>query len=267
MYVCVYGTVYLLLSDLPQQTMMLTGWVESLSLEDQRVLRENEFLNANHISTAQKLMVKAFPQQNGLQDTHYLAKKLCWSSVPKNFIQIIHVSNCHWACLSNKLCTDESTVELYDSMPTMPGETIQEQISTIMNCEAGAITLKIVNVQRQQSNHSCGLFSIAMAVDLCIGQDPCLSSYDESSMRSHLEACFCQAKITQFPQKPRSVRRRILDEMQINLYCVCRYPEVTSRFGDMICCDSCEEWYHEYCLQIPNLAALKKSIWICPRCQ
>ena len=86
-------------------------------------------------------------------------------------------------------------------------------------------------------------------------------------MRSHLEACFSQAKISQFPQKPRSVRRRILDEMQISLYCICRYPEVTSRFGDMICCDSCEEWYHEYCLQIPNLAALKKSIWICPRCQ
>ena len=59
MHVC---TVYLLFTDLPQQTMMLTGWVESLSLEDQRVLRENKFLNANHISTAHKLMVKAFPQ-------------------------------------------------------------------------------------------------------------------------------------------------------------------------------------------------------------
>ena len=263
---CLHTNVHVLLSDLPQ-TAMLTGWVENLTLEDRRVLCENEWLNANHISTAHKLMLRTFPLQNGLQDTHYLAKKMSWCSVPKGFVQIIYVSNCHWACVSNKLCTEENTVELYDSMLTIPGETIQEQVSTIMNCEASAITLKLVNVQQQQSCHACGLYSIAIAVDLCLGQDPSSALYDESSMRNHLEACFSKAKISQFPQKPRSVRRRILDEMQINIYCICRYPEVTSYFGNMICCESCEEWYHEHCLQIPSLAALKKSIWICPRCQ
>lgn len=55
-----------------------------------------------------------------------------------------------------------------------------------------------------------------MAVDPYMGQDPCFSLYDESSMRSHLEACFTQEKISQFPQKPRSVRQRILDELQIS---------------------------------------------------
>ena len=82
-------------------------------------------MNANHISAANKLMIKAFPQQNGLQDTHYLAKKMYWPSIPKDFIQVVHVGDCHWACLSNKLCED-NVVELYNSLFMKSGDTVQE---------------------------------------------------------------------------------------------------------------------------------------------
>ena len=90
-------------------------------------------------------MLKAFPQQNGLQDTHYLAKKISWPSIPKDFVQIIHVRDCHWACLSNKLCKEDNIVELYDSLHMKPGDTVQEQVSTIMNCEAAAIIMMIAD--------------------------------------------------------------------------------------------------------------------------
>ena len=244
----------------------LTGWIDNLSQEDQRVLRDNEWLSANHISAVNKLLLKAFPQQNGLQDTHYLAMKMSWPSVSKDFVQIIHVGDCHWACFSNKLCKEDNVVEFYDSMLIKPGKTVQEQVSTIMNCKAAAITVRIMNVERQQSGHACGLYAIAMAVDLCLGEDPCSSLYDEAKMRSHLEMCFSQRTISQFPRQFRNRRQRILDEISIGVYCICRYPDVTTHFGDMICCDLCDEWYHEHCLSIPDIEVLKESEWLCPWC-
>lgn len=261
-------SILLLLAGLSSQAsaLSLTKWIGSLSLEDQRVLRDNEWLSANHISEANKLMLKAFPRQNGLQDTHYLAMKMSWPSVSKDFVQIIHVGNSHWACLSNKLCKEDNVVELYDSMLTKPGKTVQKQVSTIMNSEAAAITLRIMNVKRQQSGHACGLYAIAMAVDLCLGKDPCSSLYDEAKMRSHLELCFSHGTISQFPHQYRDKRQRILDEISISVYCVCRYPDVMTRFGNMICCDLCNEWYHEHCLSIPDIEVLKQSEWLCPRC-
>ena len=80
-----------------------------------------------------------------------------------------------------------------------PGDTVQEQVNTIMNCEAAAIIVRVMNIERQQSGHACGLYAIAVAVDLCLGNDPCLSLYDEESIRNHLELCFSKQAIAQFP--------------------------------------------------------------------
>ena len=215
-----------MLAALPSQP-SLTGWTDDLSLHDQRVLQDNGWLSANHISAANKLMLKAFPQQNGLQDT-FLAKKMSWPSIPKDFVQIIHVGDCHWACLSNKLCKEDNIVELYDSLHMKPGDTVQEQVSTIMNCEAATIIIRVMNIERQWSGHACGLYAIAAAVDLCLGNDPCLSLYDEENMRNHLELCFRKRAIAQFPQQFRDTSQRVLKEISVPVYCICRYPDCTT---------------------------------------
>ena len=271
MYVCIFSYNYhpvrnaqSLLSAFQSQ-LCLTPWTNDLSLYDRCVLRDNGWLSANHISAANKLMLKAFPHQKGLQDTHYLAKKMYWPSTPKKFVQVIHVGDCHWACLSNKY-SEDNTVELYDTLFTKPGDTIQEQVSTIMNCETADIIIRVMNVEHQQSGHSCGLYAIAFAVDLCLGNDPCSSLYDEEKMRSHLELCFNKQALTRFPQQFRKVSHRVLDEISIPVYCICRYPDCTTCFGDMVCCDSCGEWFHEHCLHIKNIKDLKKQTWFCFRC-
>ena len=248
-----------------QSQLCLTPWTKDLSVYDRCVLRDNGWLSANHISAANKLMLKAFPHQNGLQDTHYLAKKMYWPSIPKNFVQIIHVGDCHWACLSNKF-SEDNTVELYDTLFTKPGDTIQEQVSTIMNCEMADIGIQVMNVVPQQSGHSCGLYAIAVAVDLCLGNDPCSSLYDEEQMRNHSELCFNKQVIIQFPQQFHKASHRVLNEIRIPVYCICRYPDCTTCFGDMVCCDMCGEWYHEHCLRIKDIKALKKLKWFCFRC-
>ena len=76
---------------------------------------------------------------------HYLAKEMYWPSIPKDFIQIIHVGDCHWASLSNKFCKKKNVVKLYDSLFVKPGDTVQEQVSNIMNCEAADIIVRVMD--------------------------------------------------------------------------------------------------------------------------
>ena len=70
-----------------QSPLCLTAFTTDLSLYDLSVLRDDGWLSANHIAAANKLMVNAFPCQNGLQDTHYVAERMSWLSTSKNFIQ------------------------------------------------------------------------------------------------------------------------------------------------------------------------------------
>ena len=94
-----------------------------------------------------------------------------------------------------------------------------------MNCEAAAIIIRGMNIERQRSGHACGLYTIAAAVDLCSGNDPCSSLYDEGSMRNNLELCFRKRAIAPFPQQFRDTSQRVLKEISVPVYCICRYPD------------------------------------------
>ena len=224
----------------------LKNWVRSLGLteHEREILRSHAWLSAGHISAAQCLLKRDFPQQKGLQDTIYLREKLVWSSSPSSFVQIINVGGYHWACLSNKLSPDSDTIQLYDSLLTTPGTTIIEQACTILKCETPSFKIQVMNVQLQSSSDSCGLYAIAMAHDLCAGKDPCCMSYDECLMRGHLEQCYDSEKLSHFPRTSRrSCKRRIYKEVEVEVYCICRFPDVhvTERFGHMAECDSCKQ--------------------------
>lgn len=249
-------------------------WVNSLALteEDKRVLVEGEWLTANHISAAHMLLKQAFPSQNGLCDTSYLSEKLKWASVPQQFVQIINVGGCHWACLSNRHCSENGTIELFDSQHTVPESTIKQQACTILRCRLPLITIQVVNVQKQSNENNCGLYAMAMALDLCEGRDPFICSYNETFMRSHIEGCFQQEHITRFPKDKSKVvrrRKRIINQINVELFCICRYPDVdvTTHFGDMACCTTCKQWFHAACMDIPKEVFKKKNLeWFCSFC-
>ena len=87
------------------------------------------------------------------------------------------------------------------------------------------------------------------------GKDPCCMAYDERLMRGHLEQCYDSEKLSHFPRTSRrSCKRRIYKEVEVEVYCICRFPDVhvTERFGHMAECDSCKQWYHQECLDIPD---------------
>ena len=137
-----------------------------LTEDDRRILVSREW----YIYAAQSLLKQCYPLQNGLCNTSYLKEQFDWPSIPHNFVQIIHVGNSRWACISNKLCKKDENhvVELFDSMHTEPGSTIKQQICTIPHCEKPFLTIRVIHVQRQKLGDSCGLYAIAMALDICV---------------------------------------------------------------------------------------------------
>ena len=250
----------------------LTLWKKSLTLtnEDRRQLLSGGWLTANHISAAHLLLKRAFPKQNGLCDTNYLSEKFLWPSSYQEFVQIIYVSGNHWACLSNVFCERENTIDLYDSMHCDVSSTIMEQAAIILHCQAPSFTIRVVNVQQQEGGDSCGLFAVAYAYDICNRQDPFVSTYNESRLRPHLQRCYQQETISQFPggNPSRRRRKRILNEISVDVFCTCRYPDIdiTTHLGNMACCSVCDEWFHEECEEIPDNVFTESVDWVCSSC-
>ena len=230
----------------------LSSWVADLclSIADEQTLSNGEWLSANHISAANSLMKRQFPSQNGLQDTCALKQNGVWSSCADNFVQVIHVSPGHWACLSNKF-SSAGQVDLYDSLHTRQKEdgTMVPQACLILRCLEPKVTIRVVNVGLQQGYDDCVLFAVAMAYDLCSGIDLATKLYVQDQMRSHLHSCFTNKQLKPFPSCNTDITSRVIYNFTIDVYCTCRMPQ---RSKWMVCCDGCSEWYHEGCVTVPQ---------------
>ena len=86
-----------------------------LTFDDEEILTGGRWLSSRHISAVHSLLKKQYPEQNSLQDTLQLSNKYRWASSSKDFVQIIHISQNHWVCVSN-LLTPEGVVEVYDEL-------------------------------------------------------------------------------------------------------------------------------------------------------
>ena len=263
------STINLSDSPLPSSPELTTSWVADLhlSVADEKILLSGEWLSSNHISAANRLMKCQFPSQNGLQDTCVLKQGRVWSSNADNFVQIIHISSGHWACLSNKF-SSAGQVDLYDSLHTHPEEddNIVSQACLILHSSEPQVTIRVVNVGLQQGYADCGLFSVAMAYDLCCNVDPSTKLYVQDQMRSHLHSCFNNKQMKPFPSFSTNIAMTVICNFTVKVYCTCRMPE-GSKF--MVRCDRCSEWYHGDCVTVPQEIRENENnevVWQCPRC-
>ena len=107
-----------------------------------------------------------------------------------------------------------------------------------------------------------GIYAIAYATALSLGQDPGTLVFSQSEMR-HLFKMLKEKKLTVLKKK-RSVT--VTEGNPIQVYCTCRMPEV----GDMMECSNCEEWFHVPNCSSTTQAALNDttttSLWFCNKC-
>ena len=111
----------------------------------------------------------------------------------------IHFTGCaHWVTSAYF----EGEVQLYDSNAgTTLSSSLKSQLKQLYQCAAkdGVLNILQMPVQQQSNGTDCGLFSIAYAYHLALGDEPAAITFDEAKLRQHLVQCFLKENFEPFP--------------------------------------------------------------------
>ena len=108
-------------------------------------------------------------------------------------IQIVHINNSHWVCLSN-INSPPGYVDVYDSLSSPVTQELRELAFDLTGPAFKGI--HCVPVQQQANGSDCGVFSIAFATSLVYGQNP---AFIISQKYPHLLHCLRGGVMTPFP--------------------------------------------------------------------
>ena len=141
------------------------------------------------------------------------------------------------------------------------------QIASLYPTDASTLVVKRLSVQQQNGYHDCGLYSIAFAMEVCLGQNPECVSFSQEKMRNHLTQCLCDGEMKPFPYMDCTERdcipRPKRGALQIELFCFCKMPAQLD--SEMIQCDSCQQWFHFSCVGVDNSSKVPEQ-WYCDKC-
>ena len=181
-------------------------------------------------------------------------------------MQILNVSNLHWCVVSTIDCNPDE-VKVYDTMYRKVQSSTIPIIASFVFCTRTSLTISVVDVGRQSNRYDCGVLAIAVAYDLCAGNDPLTMVYEHRTIRQHLMECLKKCTISRFPIRETRTTREVIDTQVILLFCTCRMPEELEIQDPMAMCVSCKEWYHNSCMDIPDVVWKDKTIqWKCKSC-
>ena len=167
----------------------------------------------------------------------------------------------HWILSSFR----ENDVSIYDSLSSLPlTASVEQQLLQVygatMPHESNGLLVSSVPVQQQRGECDCGLFVIATALHIGAGNNTEEVSFDQTKMRSHLVQCFEKKTLSPFPQTRKKVKRSMLANILIPVYCQCSRPD---SLDEMIQCDGCDAWFHFQCAHIKRAP---DSDWFCSNC-
>ena len=144
-------------------------------------------LNDMILSASQQLLHQQFPLIKGLHSTLSPVTNLgAWA---KNYLQIFHCHTNHWTTAST-ICCHEGEVCIYDSLYTFVDDITMKSIADVISLST--IKYTILPIQKQEGSKDCGLFAIAIATYLAVGQDPHtlpLHHFVQKNLRPHLVFC------------------------------------------------------------------------------
>ena len=132
------------------------------------------------------------------------------------------------------------------------------QIAKLYSSRSSTPNIKRLSVQQQNGYHDCGLFSVAYAVEVCLGQNPESVKFAQDRMRGHLLECLSSSTMNSFPPTTQEcISRPRSGVLQVKLFCLCKLPAVFDAV--MIQCDVCEEWYHIGCVKLDSVEGLNNG--------
>lgn len=117
------------------------------------------------------------------------------------------MDECHWAVMSTMPMGEEDAetstncVAYYDSMFTFLSANTQSTLMNLLQPKSFQLQVNLMAVSKLSGSIDCGLYAIAIATALAFGQNPCLHVYHQEDMRSHLQECLVNRKMSPFPTK------------------------------------------------------------------
>jgi hypothetical protein len=255
------------LDTLPDKPSRTDKWACGLSMEDEAIILNGDWLADNIIIAAQELIQKAYPRVAGFQNTN-MGETLTFNVMKTEFVQILHTGHSHWVTVhaTQADCTS-GIVNVYDSLHPSLTIKLKKQIACLLFSDQNEITVNYRYCQFQVGSSDCGLFALAFASILAAQDDPSKYLFDQSAMRRHIHRCLLSGVFNPFPTK--RIRRRISKKTVISfsVHCMCRMPEAPVE--KMIQCNKCKEWYHcEICITVPKDVLEKPALpWYCNNCQ
>lgn len=251
-------------SKQPKMWMKTDAYMLSQSDRD-ILLHPAAWLNDNITSAAQMLLKKQAPLVGGFQPP-YMGQLCAFDIEPGEFIQVLHDGHGHWLTVSTVGAEKEADVYVYDSMYSSFGTYTKKEIASILCTKKSEIQLKIMDVQMQAGGSDCGLFAIAFATAIVNGIPPEKFLFNPTRMRKHLYKCLQNERMTMFPtMKERRGATKAKSSNTINIFCVCRMPELQNI--EMVACCKCKAWYHVHCVSVPqSVLKDRKVVWFCSDC-
>ncbi len=185
-------------------------------------------------------------------------------------VQILFVPERHHWILTSCI---EGSVYVYDSLkttdkefprsvenqllqlyhPTLPQHYQRQDIGLLAECSS---------VQQQEGSYDCGLFAIAWAYHLLVGDSLNTLTLDQQKLRRHLARCFERKKLSRFPKSRQETPRSEMVWVSVVASCYqCTRPD---SWNDMVQCDGCDKWYHLKCMHMKKAPV---SDWYCKDCK
>lgn len=239
-------------------------WISLTERDKEILVTPGEWLDDNLINAAQILLKMKFSAVGGLQSCT-LAEKLAFEPQGEaEFVQILNIGRNHWITISTIGC-ESGSINVYDSMHWKLSSITKKVIADLLMTTNRAIKVTYRNVQWQKGGSDCGLFAIAFATSVCLGNDPAALLYSQPQMRNHFLSCIDTEEITDFPQRSstRRARNNQADTELISVFCVCRLPDDGEL---MVQCSQCKEWYHKACIGTPDVCFDETEPWFCNQC-
>ena len=179
----------------------VADWITRFNLQkdDQRILRDGEWLNDKHIDAVNRMVCEHIGADNP-QSVNISQAKYGFDTVQTEIVLILHDNN-HWittACIGGQL--------LYmDSLRRPVSLRIQQQMRQLFSTGINRqkqLPVTVVPCARQSNASDCGLYASAFAFEIALhglsGMKNVVS-YDEKRLREHLEVCLEEGVVRAFP--------------------------------------------------------------------
>ena len=240
--------------------------------EELKVITGNGMLTDLTIDKCKKKIENQFHTKYGLQDT-VLGQKLMFKEQKGEFVQILHNRNYHWVVIRNINCSMDE-MNYYDSLfHGKIRDHVKMQIFNIFKCIGKELTVNVKACQQQTNGVDCGVFAVANLFHILTGADIGRTKIREDKMRDHLLQCIKSGHFKEFEKSDSSdIVFCKIKKIKIQIFCYCRFPwawyHSKNKDLDMACCDSCKEWYHRKCENIPDIVFDEESDiqWDCFSC-